>query len=166
MQWWTVLWQWFFSVSWVFPSTPKPMWLYPRWQLAFSSNFRPWLLHTKISLDSLNHFTVLWTVDGERSKFFAILCWETLYFTWLTILSQSLAQSGEPRPILACRLSLWWMLLLYSISITSCWLLQIVKRSRTVLLVTLSVLFCLCPNFFWVCCRHHILLFFIFTKYN
>ena len=37
---------------------------------------------------------------------------------------------------------------------------------ETVLLVTFSVLFCLCPNSFWVCCRHHILLFFIFTKYN
>ena len=33
------------------------------------------------------------------------------------------------------------------------------------LLVTFSVLFCLCPNFL-VFCKHHILLFFIFTKYN
>ena len=76
--------------------------------------------------DSLNLFTILWTVDGERPKFFAILHWESLSLNWLKILSQSLAQSGEPRPcnsltIHPClqRLSLWWMLLLYSILITS-----------------------------------------------
>ena len=38
----------------------------------------------------------IWTVDGERPKFFAILRWETLSLNWLTIFSQSLAQSGEP----------------------------------------------------------------------
>ena len=34
---------------------------------------------------------------------FAILHRETLSLNWLTILSRSLAQSGEPRPILACK---------------------------------------------------------------
>ena len=39
-----------------------------RWSPAFSSGFRPWPLLTKISLDSRNLFTILWTVDGERPK--------------------------------------------------------------------------------------------------
>ena len=44
----------------------------------------------EISTDSLNLFMTLWTVDSERPHFF-----------WLTILSQSFAQSGEPRSIIA-----------------------------------------------------------------
>ena len=44
--------------------------------------------------------------------------------------------------------------------------LLIVEPSRAVLLVTFSVLRCLCPNFFWAFCRHRILLFFMFTIYN
>ena len=58
--------------------------------------------------------------DGERPKFFANLQRETLSLNWLTILSRSLAQSGESRHVLYLqRLSLWWMLLLYSVWITS-----------------------------------------------
>ena len=40
---------------------------------------------------------------GKVLNYFAILRWETLSLNWLTTLSQSLAQSGEPRPILACK---------------------------------------------------------------
>ena len=126
-----VEWQWFSKVL------PSPMSIMVAWRLsqtiitwgsqwscAFTSSCCPWPLRTEITPDSLNLFTILWTVDGERlhlrRKFYAILRWETLSLNWLTILSQSLAQSGEPRPILACqRLSLWWMLLLYSILKTS-----------------------------------------------
>ena len=71
------------------------------WSCAFSSGFRPWPFRTEISPDSLNLFTILWTVDGEKPKCFAILHWETLSLNWLTILSQRLTQSGEPLPILA-----------------------------------------------------------------
>ena len=44
--------------------------------------------------------------------------WNTFeHFNWLT---QSLAESDEPRPIHACKhLSLWWMFFLYSILIAS-----------------------------------------------
>ena len=34
------------------------------WSRAFSSSFRPWLLCTENFPDSLNLFTILWTVDG------------------------------------------------------------------------------------------------------
>ena len=44
-----------------------------RWSHIFNSGFRPWPLRTEISPDSLNLFTILWTVDGETPKFFAIL---------------------------------------------------------------------------------------------
>ena len=89
-------------VTRIFQSTPEPMWLCSimvawrflkqyrlraRWSRAFSSGFHPWPLH-KISPDSLNLFTILWTVDGEKPKLFAILHWETLSLNWLTILSQ------------------------------------------------------------------------------
>ena len=40
--------------------------------------------------------------------------------------------------------------------------LRIMEPSGAVLFVTFSVLFC--PNFFWVCCRRHILLFFYIYK--
>ena len=57
----------------------------PRWSHAFNSNFRPWPLRTEISPDSLNLFTILWTVDGERPKFFAILHYETLSFCFASV---------------------------------------------------------------------------------
>ena len=56
-----------------------------QWSHIFSSSFHPWPLRTKISPDSLNLFTILWTVDGERPKLFAILCWEALSLNWLNI---------------------------------------------------------------------------------
>ena len=59
--------------------------------------------HVAMSPDSLNLFTILWTVDGERPKFFATLRWETMSLNWLTILSRSLEQTGEPRLILSCK---------------------------------------------------------------
>ena len=106
-------------VTMIFQSTPEPMWLCPswwhdgfsnnaiknrnRWSCAFSSGFRPWPLRTEISPDLLNLFMIIWTVDGERPILFAILSWETLSLNWLTILSQSLAQCGEPWPFLACK---------------------------------------------------------------
>ena len=66
----------------------------------------------EISPDSLNLFTILWTVNGERLKLFAILHWETLSLNRQTIISQNFAQMMHP-----ClqRRSFWWMLLLYSI---------------------------------------------------
>ena len=42
--------------------------------------FLPLAFTHQDSPDSLNLFTILWTVDGERPKFFAILRWETLKF--------------------------------------------------------------------------------------
>ena len=106
-----VEWQWFskvllsplamsIMVAWRFLKQYR---LRARWSHAFSSSYRPWPLLTEISPDSLNLFMVLCTVDGEIPKLFAILRWETLSLNWLTVLSQSLAQSGEPRPILACK---------------------------------------------------------------
>ena len=70
--------------------------------------------------DSLNSFTILWAVDGERPKFFAILRWETLS---LKLTDNSLTKFGTKwwtmtHPCLQ-RLSLWWMLFVYSILITS-----------------------------------------------
>lgn len=67
----------------------------------FSNGFLPWPLRTEISPVSLNLFTILLTVDGDRPRFFAILRWDTLFFNWQTILSRSSALRGEPRPILA-----------------------------------------------------------------
>ena len=67
---------------------------------SFSSGFHPWPLRTKISPDSLNLFTILWTVDGEGPTFFSILHWETLSLNWLTILSWSLAQVVNHNPSL------------------------------------------------------------------
>ena len=61
-----------------------------RWSRAFSSSFCPWSLRTKIFPDSLNLSTILWTGDGKRPKFFAILHSETLSLNWLTILTGSL----------------------------------------------------------------------------
>ena len=130
------------------------------WSRAFSSSFRPWPLGTEISPVSLNLFTILWTVDGKGPKFFAILHWVTLSLNWQTKCWTT------THPCLQW-LSLWWMLLLYSILITSP-----VTRYQTAncgtfqksitcnlfsLVLPLSQLF--------VCCRLHILLFFIFTKY-
>ena len=88
------------TVAWSFVKRYR---LRARWSHAFSSGFRFWLLRTKIFPDSLNIFMILWTVDGERPKFFTSLHWETLSLNWLAIISQSLPQSGEPRLILACK---------------------------------------------------------------
>ena len=89
-----------------------------RWTCAFCSGYRYWPLRTNISPDSLNLFTILWTVDGERPKFFAILCWETFF----ELTDNSLTKFGTKwwtttHPCLQ-RLSLWWMLLLCLILIT------------------------------------------------
>ena len=92
--------------------------------------------------DSLNLFTILWTVDGERPKF-AILLWEKMFLNWLTILTQSLAQS------------LWWMLLLYSILPVKLLILETFQNNVFSLVLPLSQLL-------WVCCRHHLLFFYIY----
>ena len=66
---------------------------------AFSSNFCPWPLCTEISPVSLNLFGILWTVDGERPTFFAILHWETCLWTdW-----QFSHEDWHQVAILACR---------------------------------------------------------------
>ena len=84
-----------------------------RWSCAFSSSSCPWHLLTEISPDTLNLFMIWWTVDGERPKLFANLCWETLVFE---LTDNSLMMFGtnfcgihntfflcEPRPILVCK---------------------------------------------------------------
>ena len=97
-----VEWQWFSKVL------PSPCDYAHHGRITFSQTippegFLPLAFTHKISPHSLNLFTILWTVDGERPTLFAILRWETLSLNWLTILSRSLAQSGEPRLILACK---------------------------------------------------------------
>lgn len=64
--------------------------------------FWPCLLRAEISPDFLNVLMILWTVNGEILKFFAILHWETLFLNCWTICSHSCSQMGEPHPILAC----------------------------------------------------------------
>ena len=48
---------------------------------ASNSGSQPWSLCTEISSDSLNHFTVLYTVDVERSKFFSFMRWADQWFS-------------------------------------------------------------------------------------
>ncbi len=62
----------------------------------FHSGFLPCPTCAVISLDSLNRFTILCMVLGERPKFFAILHCEMWFLICLTLLSWNLAQSDEP----------------------------------------------------------------------
>lgn len=57
---------------------------------SYSTDFSPRLLCTKISSDSLNFLTILWTVDDEIPTFFAILHRETLFQLLNYLLTQSL----------------------------------------------------------------------------
>ena len=162
-------------VTTIFQSTPEPIWLCPSWQHDGFSNNTTWGLIGHVysaAVSTLGLYAPKYPptpMDGERPKFFAILQRSIVF----ELTDNSLTKFGtkwwtKTHPYLQ-RLSLWWMLLLYSILITSPLLpvkLWIVEPSRTVLRVTFSVLFWLCPNFFKVCCRHHILQFFIFTKYS
>ena len=118
--------QWFFNCGYIHHGImgvsqtipPGAWWMVTRIQqwfppLAFMHRDLQWLpesLHN--IMNSIMYYELM-------VKFFAILHWETLCLNWLTILSHSLTQSDEPKPILACKDSLWWMLLLYSILITS-----------------------------------------------
>ncbi len=51
---------------------------------------------TVISLDSLNHFTILCMLLGKRPTFFAMLHCEMWFLICLTLLLWNLAQSDEP----------------------------------------------------------------------
>ncbi len=68
-----------------------------------SLSIRPQLPRTVISLDSLNLFTILCMVLGERPKFFAISHCEMWFLISLTLLPWNLAQSDEPWPNFACK---------------------------------------------------------------
>ena len=72
------------------------------WSRAFSSGFRPWPLHTEIPLTPwiFSWYYELWMVKDLNSL---QSCAEKhcLWTDWFS--SQCLAQSGEPRPILACK---------------------------------------------------------------
>ena len=138
---------------------------------AFNVGFWPCPLHAEISPDSLCLLMILWTVDGEITKFLAISRWETLFLNCWTICPRSCSQCGEPRPILACeRLSPSWMLFLNPIITRTCFQLSHlpVKCSEQVfyfailnfpsLLLTLSELFwnllqALISEFVYICTK-------------
>ena len=108
------------------------------------------------------------TAVSEIRKFVAMLHWETSSLNWRKILSRSLAERVEPRPILACKgLSIWWYQR-FILNLDNCphllpVKLLIVKPSRRVLPVSFPVLFCLCPNFFWVLQVSHSVVFYIYN---
>ncbi len=81
----------------------------------FTWAFLPCPTCTVISLDSLNLFTILCMVLGERPKFFAILHCVMWFLICLTLLSWNLAQSDEPwssfaktEMLLLCRNMIPW----------------------------------------------------------
>ncbi len=122
---------------------------------------------TVISLDSLNLFTILCMVLGERPKFFAILHCEMWFLICLTLLSWNLPQSDEPWYLLAKT----EILLLYPnmipwpitiITYNTCLLWTVSKQFNVDIF---SLLFRLCPNFFGMCCSRQKQNLFILTKY-
>ena len=118
------------------------------WSCAFSSGFRPWPLRTKISPDSSQYYE-LWMVKDLNSLHFCIekhCLWtdcaklhERIVMKWWTMTHPCLQ-----------RLSLWWMLILYSILITS----PVTNKTANCGTFQNNVT----CNFFtlmWVCCRRH-----------
>ena len=91
-----------------------------RWSPTFSSGFRPWPLHTEISPDSVNLFTILWTVNNSLQTCAEKHC---LWTDWQFCHKVALWHSGTKWWTTAnpCfqRLGLRWPLLLNSILITS-----------------------------------------------
>ena len=61
-----------FGQGFVYHSDTSPF-LLTTLSLSFSGGFQPCPLHAEISLDSLNLLMILWFVDGEIPKFFAVL---------------------------------------------------------------------------------------------
>ncbi len=117
----------------------------------FHSGFLPCPTCAVISLDSLNRFTILCMVLGERPKFFAIFHCEMWFFICLTLLSWHLAQNDEPWysfSLQRLRCSFYnqtWYLDLLSIHLPT------VNCFKTGYSITFSLLFCLCSNFFGMC---------------
>ena len=103
----------------------------------FNVGFRPCPLRAEISPDSLYLLMILWTVDGEIPRFFAIVRWETLFLNCWTI-SCSLIKPFT-----------------YGMFQTGVFL----EHSWT-----FPVFFYLCPNFFGTCCWHQIQNLYIFTQ--
>ena len=103
-----------------------------RRSLQFNVGFRPCPLRTEISPDSLYLLMILWTVDGEIPRFFAIVRWETLFLNCWTISARSFSLNGDPLPIMACeQLSLSWMLFLYPIMTHTCFQLGHLPMERS-----------------------------------
>ncbi len=151
-------------------STPEPMWLYltPQhdgflcnaiWGLKGQAHSTELALRcTVISLDSLNLFTISCMILGERLKFFAILHREMWFLNCSTLLSWNLTESVELWSCIDCKdwdapfipkhdTSIYYQFPCFGYSII------------------FSLLFCLCPNFFGMCCSRQKLNLFIFTKY-
>ncbi len=69
----------------------------------FSWGFLPCSTCTVIALDSLNRFTILHVVVGERPTFLATLHCKMWFLICLTLLSWNLPQSDEPWSSFACK---------------------------------------------------------------
>ena len=68
---------------------------------AFSMVLRPWPLRTEIFPDSLNLLMILFTVDDDNCKLFAIFRWVTPLWYCSTIFLRNIVGVGDPLPILA-----------------------------------------------------------------
>lgn len=122
-----------------FPNYSKLLW---RRSCIFSSGFQRCSTQTEISLDSLNHFTILCNVDGEKPKFFAIFHCEMFFFE---LTDNYLMKFGTKwwamTHLCFQRLNFCWLLLLYPIVMPS-------SVNNSHVYCGMSLLFCPWPNFF------------------
>ncbi len=152
----------------VFWSTPEPMWLYlTRCTLYMTISYVmpsegskvkhiqlkfPALLYMSvISLDSLNLSTIFCTVLRERPNLFAILHCKMWFLICLTLLSWNLAQSDFACKDWGAHFILKHDTLTYYQF--TCLLWTVSKQFNVDISINVSLLFCLCPNFFGMCCN-------------